>query len=137
MIARPHSIVLDTGALSALADGSRAMQAWAEVARRTDSVLYASTVTLAEATDGSAARDTRLRIAAKAVRLLDVTPDLGYSAGALRAKAAGRRKARDATIDALIAATAAAVPAPAVVLTSDVGDLGRLLSGTAVVVERV
>ena len=42
MIVRPQAILLDAQALSALAEGERRMQAWATVARRTDS--FRSTV---------------------------------------------------------------------------------------------
>ena len=64
MIVRPQSILLDAEALSALAAGERRMQAWATVARRTDSVLYASAATLAETTDGSP-RDAEVRRASQ------------------------------------------------------------------------
>ena len=108
------------------------MQAWAEVVRRTDSVLYASSATLAEVADGTA-RDAGVRQAAKAVRLVDVDETIGYRAGALRAAAAGsRRKARDLTVDALVASTAIGRTPPVVVLTCDVDDLELLLAGTDV-----
>lgn len=138
MIVRPQSILLDAEALSALAHGERRMQAWAEVARRTDSILYASTATLAEVTDGSA-RDAYVRRLTKgAVRLVDVDDAIGYGAGALRAAAAaGRRKPRDLTVDALIAATAASLIPPVVVLTSDVDDLKLLLSERDIKVEAI
>lgn len=129
MIIRPHSILLDAEALSALAAGERRMQAWATVARRTDSTLYASTVTLAEVTDGSA-RDAAVRRIAKAIRLKQVTDGIGYNAARLRA--AARRKPRDLTVDAVVAATALTLGAPVVVLTSDPDDLTRLLAGTPV-----
>lgn len=132
MIVAPQSILLDAEPLSALALGERRMQAWAEVARRTDSVFYASTVTLAEVADGTQ-RDARIRRAASIVRLIDVDETIGYLAGALRAKAATRRKKpRDLTVDALVAATTTRLSAPVVVLTSDVGDLQLLLAGTDV-----
>lgn len=137
MITHPHSLLLDSEALSALALGDRRMQVWAEVARRTDSILYASTVTLAETTDGSP-RDNRVRQAAKAIRLIPVSDDIGYRAGALRAPAsARRRKARELTVDAIAAATAASLTPPVVVLTSDVADIELILEGTAVRVERI
>lgn len=136
MITRPHSILLDAGALSALAASERRLQAWATVARRTDSVLYSSTVTLAETTDGSA-RDALVRRAAKAVRLVPVSDAIGYRAGALRAAASGRRKPRDLTVDALVAATALTLPPPAIVLTTDPSDLRRLLLDTDVAVEGI
>ncbi len=113
------------------------MQAWAEVARRTDSTLHASTVTLAEVSDGTQ-RDVRIRRALKAVRLIEVTDSIGFTAGALRARAASRRrKARDLTVDAIVAATAGALMPPVVVLTSDVTDLELLLAGTDVQVVAV
>ncbi len=137
MIVRPQSILLDAEALSGLARGERRMHAWAEVARRTDSILYACTVTLAEVTDGSP-RDARVRQTVKAVRLVDVTDGIGYRAGALRSRAVkGRRKARDLTVDALVAATALGLSPPVVVLTSDADDLRLLLSDTDVKVEAI
>lgn len=137
MIVRPHSVLLDAEAFSALANGERRMQAWAEVVRRTDSVLHASTVTLAEVSDSSP-RDARVRQAAKAVRLVNVGSEIGYLAGVLRAGAVkGRRKARDLTVDALVAATALSLTPPTVVLTSDPDDLQLLLAGQDVKVALV
>jgi len=128
MIVRPHSILLDAEGLAAYARNDRRMLAWSLFARRTDSVMFASTATLAEVTDGSA-RDAAIRRIAKHVRLCEVTSDIGYRAGALRAPAASsRRKPRDLTVDAIVAATALALPAPVIVLTSDAADL-RLLLG--------
>ncbi|RHW27258.1 twitching motility protein PilT [Nocardioides immobilis] len=113
------------------------MLVWALVARRTDSALYASAVTLAEVADGTA-RDANVRRAAKALRVQPVTTEIGYAAGRLRFGAArSRRKPRDLTVDAVVAATALAVPGPAVVLTSDGADLRLLLEGTAVRVEAI
>ncbi len=137
MIARPHSVLLDSEALSALADVRRDMQAWATVVRRTDSVLYASALTLAEVTDGTA-RDARVRRAVKAVRVAAVTDQIGYLAGSLRAgAAAGRRKPRDLTVDAVVAATALALPRPTILITSDHSDLRLLLDGAEVRVEGI
>ncbi|MFT4109430.1 type II toxin-antitoxin system VapC family toxin [Propionicimonas sp.] len=135
MIVRPHSILLDAEALSALAQDERSMQAWATFAKRSDSVIYASCVTLAEVTDGTA-RDVAVRRAVKAVRLIDVHPDIGYRAGQLRAIAiASRRKQRDLTVDSVVAATALTLPLPVVVLTSDPEDLRFLLAGSDVQTE--
>jgi predicted nucleic acid-binding protein len=94
-------------------------------------------VTLAEVTDGTA-RDARVRRAAKTLRVEEVTAEIGYSAGRLRAGASSsRRKARDMTVDAVVAATALALHGPVVVLTTDDGDLDLLLADTRVKVERV
>lgn len=137
MIVRPHSILLDAEAVSALAGDDRSMQAWATFAKRSDSVIYASSLTLAEVTDGSA-RDVAVRRAVKAVRLVDVGQDVGYRAGLLRVTAAGsRRKHRDLTVDAVVAATALTLPVPVVVLTSDPEDLRLLLAGRDVRVEAI
>lgn len=132
MIARPHSILLDSEALSSLAAGERRMQAWASVARHTDSVLYASTGVLAEVTDGSA-RDANLRRIIKAIRFIEVSLEIGLAAGRLRAAAAtSRRKPRDLTVDSLVAATALGLPQPVVVLTSDPVDFGLLLADSGI-----
>lgn len=132
---RPHSFILDAEALSALAVNSRAMQAWATLVHRTDSTLHASTLTLAEVTDGGA-RDAGVRRVVKALHLHPVTEEVGYLAGRLRAAAAtSRRKPRDLTVDAVVAATALELTGPAVVFTSDPGDLRALLADTPVRVE--
>ena len=137
MIARPHSILLDAEALSALAENDRRIQVWMLVARRTDSILYASTATLVEVTDGSL-RDARVRRAVKALRLREVTEAIGFRAGGLRAGAvASRSKPRDLTVDSIVAATALELPPPVVVLTSDMGDLRLLLSDSAIRVESI
>lgn len=137
MIVRPQSILLDADAFSALANGEKRMLAWAEAARRTDSTFYASTATLAEVTDGTP-RDARVRRAMNALRLVDVDAKIGYQAGTLRSGAMrSRRKARDLTVDALVAATATGLTAPVVVLTSDADDLRLLLSGRDVTVEAI
>lgn len=137
MIARPHSILLDAEALSALAENDRRIQVWMLVARRTDSILYASTATLVEVTDGSL-RDARVRRAVKALRLREVTEAIGFRAGGLRAGAvASRSKPRDLTVDSIVAATALELPPPVVVLTSDVGDLRLLLADSSIRVESI
>lgn len=137
MIVRPYSMLLDAEALSLLAVDDRSMQAWATVARRTDSILYVSAVTLAEVTDGSA-RDVDVRRTIKAIRIVDVNDEVAYRAGRLRASGARtRRKPRDLTVDAVVASTALSLPSPVVVLTSDPEDHALLLQGTPVHVEKI
>lgn len=137
MIIRPHSILLDAEALSAISRDDRSMQAWATFAKRSDSVLYVSCLTLTEVTDGTA-RDAAVRRVSKAARLVDVNQDIGYRAGQLRATAAvSRRKHRDLTVDAMVAATAVTLPRPVVVLTSDPDDLRLLLDGHDVRIEAI
>lgn len=137
MIVRPHAFLLDAEALSALSTFDRRMQSWTTVARRTGSTLHASTVTLAEVTDGRD-RDVAVHRIVKAIRLVEVTERIGFAAGRLRGAASPvRRKPRDLTVDAVVAATALALPPPVVVLTSDPGDLRLLLGGTPVRVEPI
>lgn len=135
MIVSAHSLLLDSEALSAAAQDQRVMQPWLELARQSDFVLYVSAATLAEVTDGSA-RDALVRRIVKAMRVVPVTAEIGYSSGGLRHVAATtRRKARDLTVDAIVAATAVTLPPPTVVLTSDPDDLRLLLQDTQVRVE--
>ena len=128
MIARPHSILLDAEGVTAYADDDKRIQTWSIVAKRTNSRFHASAATLAEVTDGTA-RDANVRRVSKHIEIHEVTEEIGYKAGALRAVATAiRKKPRDLTVDALVAATAMALPRPVVVLTSDVADLELLLS---------
>ena len=137
MIVRPHAFLLAAEALSALSVADRRMQSWATVARRTGSTLHASTLTLAEVTDGRD-RDAAVHRIVKAIRLIEVTDRIGFVAGRLRAAATpARPKPRDLTVDAVLAATALTLPSPAVVITSDPGDLQILLDGTPVRVEAI
>lgn len=132
MITGPHSILLDSEALSLIATDAASAKVWMAVTLRTDSVLYASAATLAEVTDGSG-RDALIRRARAFVRIEPVTPNIGFQAGRLRARSAdSRRKPRDLTVDAIVAATALALPSPRVVVTSDPADLKLLLADTPV-----
>jgi len=47
------------------------------------------------------------------------------------------RSKREITVDSLVAAVAVNRPSPAILLTSDIGDLRMLLAGSAVRVEKV
>lgn len=126
------SILLDSEALSASVHARGVTLPWLVAARRSDSILYISAVTLAEVVDGGA-RDATIRRALNAMRILPVTDAIGYTAGRLRRTAASaRRKARDPTVDVVVAATALTLPGPAVVLTGDPGDLRLLLADTGV-----
>jgi len=128
VIVGPHCVLLDAEALSALAVRDRRAQAWTHVLQRTDSVLYVSTLTLAEVTDGTA-RDAAIRRTVNTLRLVPVTHDIAYEAGRLRTTGTkARRKPRDLTVDAVVAATALTLRRPTVVLTCDPHDLTILLA---------
>jgi predicted nucleic acid-binding protein len=116
---------------------SKEMLAWLVWMRRTDAPIHVCALTLVEATDGSA-RDADVRRVVKALTVEAVTEDIAYAAGRLRARAARiRRKARDVTVDAVVAATALSLASPAVVLTSDPKDFLLLLADTGVRVESI
>ena len=125
--------MLDSHALSELARDAPSMRAWMALADRTGSDLYVSTVTLTEVSDGTA-RDAHVRRALQNLNTpIPPSVAIAFHAGRLRATAAGsRRKPRDLTVDAIVAATALTLRPPVVVLTSDKPNLDRLLDGTGV-----
>jgi predicted nucleic acid-binding protein len=104
----------------------------------TGSQLYASTVTLTEVSDGSA-RDARVRRVLRALdSVIPPSETIAFDAGRLRAAAAtSRRKPRDLTVDAIVAATALTLRPPVIVLTAGKPDLDLLLDGTGVDVRSV
>jgi len=125
-----RTVLLDAEAVSRLVDRSPQMQAWATVVRKRKARLHLSAVTLAEVSTG-APRDAGIHRAVNGMALHAVTPEIGYAAGEMRARVRSRKQ-RDLTVDAIVAATAAALPGPAVVVTSDPSDLTALLEGTDV-----
>jgi predicted nucleic acid-binding protein len=125
-----RTVVLDAEAVSRLIERTQAAQAWATFIRRQKARLHVSSLTLAELAIGTS-RDAALRHAVSRMATHDVTPDIAFTAGAMRARVR-RRKQRDLTVDAVVAATAASLPGPVVVLTSDPADLTALLEGTDV-----
>jgi predicted nucleic acid-binding protein len=131
-----HCVVLDAQAATAVAEESRTIRDWLAWIRRTDSTIHVSAATITEIADGSS-RDANVRRALKAVNVVAVTEQIAFTAGRLRASARGRRKARDLTVDAIVAATATSLHPPVVVLTGDPSDLRILLSGTGVRVEQI
>ena len=71
------------------------------------------------------------------VPTLDLPQGVAMRAGALRARAdKARRKKRDLTVDAIVAATAVEL-APSVVLTADKSDLELLVDGFHVKVSSI
>ncbi|MCL2424607.1 MAG: twitching motility protein PilT [Micrococcales bacterium] len=132
-------VVLDAEAVNLLANADRAMYSWAQLAQDTDAILRTSSLTLTEITDGTP-RAARVHNALRifAVRTVEVTDDIALTAGRLRARASrARRKPRDLTVDAVVAATALALPPPVLVITADPGDLSLLLDGTSVTVKAI
>lgn len=120
-------LVLDADGLSKAATNDARVQAWLERARELDADVIVSAVTLAEVVRG-VARDAGLNRVVKATDVWPADEQLARRAGRLLGKAGS-----GATIDAIVAATAAAGrerhgAIHCVVLTSDPQDLGVLLA---------
>lgn len=120
-------LVLDAEGVSKAAANDPRVQAWLERASELDSDVVISAVTLAEVVRGDA-RDARLNRVAKATVVWPADEALARRAGRLLGKVSS-----DATIDALVAATAVVGRERhgadhCVVLTSDPGDLRLLLA---------
>lgn len=119
--------VLDSGGLTALVGGSQRAREWLRWVVEHEGGIQVPTPILVECTTGDGARDAEVN------RVLGI---LERVAGVLRApdeqtaRRAGRLRflaGSDDGIDALVAAAAVADGSPAVLLTSDPGDLERLL----------
>ncbi len=120
-------LVLDADGVAKAAANDPAVQAWLERARELDADVVVSAVTLAEVVRG-VARDAAHNRVVKAADIWPTDEPLARRAGHLLGRAAS-----DASIDALVAATALAArdrnsAARCIVLTSDPEDLRTLLS---------
>lgn len=121
------SLLLDAHGVTALAARSRAVQGFLHRARGFDAPVVVSWITLSEVLQGGA-RDAAARWALSKVRLEPLREvDFRDAAALMATTGTGGH-----TVDALVAVTAARLPAPCVVLTSDPGDLRRLTSGADV-----
>ena len=121
-------LVLDADGVSKAAVNDPRVQAWLERARELDADVVLSAVTLTEVLRG-VARDAGHNRVVKAADVWPVDEPLARRAGRLLGRASS-----DATIDAIVAATALAArdrsgSAQCTVLTSDPGDFAALLFG--------
>lgn len=118
------SLLLDAGAVLALARDRPAVREWLRRAGVLGVEPQVSYVTVAEvfrdAPAGARVRWVLSRLAAEGLTLRDC-----HDAGRLMSATGSGGK----TLDALVAATALRLPKPVVVLTSDPKDLARLLNG--------
>ncbi len=97
-------------------------------ALQSDHRVLIPSVALAEVATGAPSDAAIWHVLSK-VPTMDLTPALAMRAGALRSRAERmRRKKRDLTVDAIVAATAIAM-GPSVVVTSDGQDLELLVAG--------
>ena len=121
--------VLDSGGLTALAGGSQRARAWLRWVVEHAGSIRVPTPILVESTTSDGGRDAEvnriLGVLQRAVAVLEAPDEMtARRAGRLRFMAGS-----DDGIDALVASAAVADRSPAVLLTSDPGDLERLLAG--------
>jgi predicted nucleic acid-binding protein len=116
-------LILDSGGLSALAEGEPRALAWALLATEREMLLGIPAPVLAETLTGQP-RDAKIYRAIPSPDLiLDTTGEIAKDASALRYAA----KQPEKTIDALVVATAVRYP-HSILLTSDPDDLRLLAS---------
>ena len=113
------TLVLDSGAVSALAEGDPRVRRIIANARAADLALRTSAVVVAEVT-GRGDRDAPTNRVLAGIGIVGVGERLARIAGALR-----HRSGVSATVDALVVATAIA-GGGGIVLSADTGDMDRL-----------
>lgn len=129
-------LILDSEAVSALAEQRKGMAERLAAAQQADHRVLIPAVVLAEVATGAPSDAAIWHVLGK-VPTLDLPQGVAMRAGALRARADKvRRKKRDLTVDAIVAATAVEL-APSVVLTADKSDLELLVDGFDVKVSSI
>jgi predicted nucleic acid-binding protein len=126
-----NQIILDSGALSSLAEKKGPVRFAIEKAVSEGAIVIVPTVVLAESTTGSGPRDARVNRAMRACEFENLDEGLARSAAALRF-----RRPECGVVDAVVVATADAYPG-STILTSDPRDiraLAMLRGSTGVVV---
>jgi hypothetical protein len=125
-------VVLDSQSISALAYGpSLAVLDRVKAARNLCAQVVFPTVILAEVLTGKPTDAAIWRIVNTLIPI-DLTTDIAATAGRLREQAHSvRRKKRDLTVDAIVAATAIA-GAPSLLITGDPADMTLLSHGNDV-----
>ena len=123
-------VTLDSGVVSALAEGDARARANLEAFRRRDVEVIVPAVVIAESTTGVGPRDARVNTVLSGCRIAPATEAIARRAAQLRFTA--RRP--DATIDAIVVATADLVGGRAL-LTRDLDDCGALARSTDVRVQ--
>ncbi|HZY96621.1 MAG TPA: PIN domain-containing protein [Candidatus Cybelea sp.] len=118
-----NRIILDSGALSALAEKSRSFRTAMRKGYLSEGVrIVVPTAVIAESTTGNQQRDANVNHILKSVSTVDLDVRIARNAAALRH--AQRRKGAG-TIDAIVVATADLVPGSEVI-TTDPKDLNLL-----------
>lgn len=131
-----RTLILDAEAVSALAERRMGMAERLAAAQQADHRVLIPSVVLAEVAT-ELPTDAAIWHVLSKIPTVDLTGSVAMRAGALRARAAKvRRKQRDLTVDAIVAATAVEL-APSVVITDDQSDLTLLVDGFDVTVSLV
>lgn len=129
-------LILDSEAVSALAEKRKGMAERLAAAQQADHRVLIPAVVLAEVATG-APTDAAIWHVLSKIPTVDLPQGVSMRAGALRTRAERvRRKKRDLTVDAIVAATAVEL-APSVVITADKSDLELLVDGFDVKVSAV
>lgn len=123
-------VTLDSGVISALAEGDKRVRAHLEAFRRHDVEVIVPAPVIAESTTGVGPRDAKVNLVLRGCRIAPTTEPIARRAAALRYKA--RRP--DTTVDAIVVATAELVGGGAL-LTGDPDDCSALAAPTNVRVE--
>ena len=123
-VALGGSLILDSEGLSKLAAGDKLARGYLETAIARRARVEVSAITLTEVLRGDK-RDAAVHRVLSRITIMPVTPEIARHAGELLG-ATGLSGHRCA-IDAVVAATALVMERPAVLLTSDLDDLSRLV----------
>ncbi|MBB2893574.1 type II toxin-antitoxin system VapC family toxin [Flexivirga oryzae] len=131
-----RALILDSEAVAALAQRRQGMAERLAAAQEADHRVVIPTVVLAEVATGALTDAAIWHVLGK-IPTVDLPESVEMRAGTLRSRAERtRRKKRDLTVDAIVAATAVEL-APSVVLTADRSDLELLTDGFDVKVSPV
>jgi len=114
-------LILDSGALSALALGDERVRAWARESTRRGMLVAIPAPVLTETMQGNRADASIHRVIASDETIIATTGRIAQEAGRLRFRTRGP----DSTVDAIIVATAAEFPI-SVLLTGDPVHMERL-----------
>lgn len=121
LTAKPGRLVLDSGGVSAIADGSSLARAVLDRARRDGWLVVVPAPVLVEVHTGRRDHARIDRVLNAVDMLISTTPERAKEAGELRSISGVLD-----VVDALVVAEAVSA-LPAVILTSDPGDIGRLV----------
>ena len=121
-----HRLVLDSGGVSAIADGNAIARAALDRARSEGWLVVIPAPVLVEVHTGRGDHARIDRVVNAVDMLLSTTPDIARRAGELRSTSGVSD-----VVDAIVVAEAVAAR-PALILTSDPDDIGKLIEAAGV-----